>query len=52
MSEVGDMLTASQMECAQINVVGGTGTANPATVSFPGAYKVRCPERNVEKSLD
>ncbi|KAH6666550.1 endoglucanase II [Plectosphaerella plurivora] len=27
------------MECAQINVVGGTGTANPATVSFPGAYK-------------
>ncbi|KAG7101811.1 endo-beta-1 like protein [Verticillium longisporum] len=27
------------MECAQINVVGSTGTANPATVSFPGAYK-------------
>ena len=26
------------MECAQINVSGGTGTANPATVSFPGAY--------------
>ena len=26
------------MECAQINVVGGTGTANPSTVSFPGAY--------------
>ena len=29
------------MECAQINVVGGTGAKTPAnTVSFPGAYKV------------
>ncbi|TQN66343.1 putative endo-beta-1,4-glucanase D [Colletotrichum shisoi] len=27
------------MECAQINVVGGTGTKTPSTVSFPGAYK-------------
>ncbi|KAH8669682.1 glycoside hydrolase family 61 protein [Tricladium varicosporioides] len=27
------------MECAQINVTGGTGTAAPSTVSFPGAYK-------------
>ncbi|KAF2800427.1 lytic polysaccharide monooxygenase [Melanomma pulvis-pyrius CBS 109.77] len=26
------------MECAQLNVSGG-GTANPPTVSFPGAYK-------------
>ncbi|KAF8294821.1 hypothetical protein DL93DRAFT_2068470, partial [Clavulina sp. PMI_390] len=26
------------MECAQINVVGSTGTATPSTVSFPGAY--------------
>ncbi|KZP26203.1 lytic polysaccharide monooxygenase [Athelia psychrophila] len=26
------------VECAQINVTGG-GTASPATVSFPGAYK-------------
>ncbi|KAK0388000.1 hypothetical protein NLU13_4244 [Sarocladium strictum] len=26
------------MECAQINVIGGSGTANPSTVSFPGAY--------------
>jgi cellulase len=26
------------MECAQINVVGGTGASSPATVSFPGAY--------------
>ncbi|KEY69581.1 hypothetical protein S7711_06210 [Stachybotrys chartarum IBT 7711] len=25
-------------ECAQINVIGGTGTASPATVSLPGAY--------------
>jgi hypothetical protein len=29
-----------QMECAQINVIGGSGTANPSTVSFPGAYSV------------
>lgn len=29
-------------ECAQINVVGGTGTKTPSnTVSFPGAYSVR-----------
>lgn len=27
-------------ECAQINVVGSTGTASPETVSFPGAYSV------------
>ncbi|KAG9050980.1 hypothetical protein FS837_000644 [Tulasnella sp. UAMH 9824] len=26
------------MECAQINITGG-GSANPSTVSFPGAYK-------------
>jgi cellulase len=31
------------MECAQINVTGGTGTASPATVSFPGAYKATDP---------
>jgi cellulase len=30
------------MECAQINVVGGSGSKTPSsTVSFPGAYKVR-----------
>lgn len=28
------------MECAQINVVGGSGAKSPSTVSFPGAYKV------------
>lgn len=27
------------MECAQLNIVGGTGTKTPSTVSFPGAYK-------------
>ncbi|EMD89537.1 glycoside hydrolase family 61 protein [Bipolaris maydis ATCC 48331] len=27
------------MECAQINVVGGSASKTPATVSFPGAYK-------------
>ena len=27
------------MECAQINVTGGTGAKSPATVSLPGAYK-------------
>ncbi|KAN0092459.1 glycoside hydrolase family 61 protein [Hyaloscypha variabilis] len=31
------------MECAQINVSGGTGTANPATVSLPGAYSATDP---------
>lgn len=31
------------MECAQINVVGGTGTKSPSTVSFPGAYKANDP---------
>ena len=29
-------------ECAQINIVGGTGSKTPSsTVSFPGAYSVR-----------
>jgi len=27
------------MECAQINVTGGSGAKSPATVSLPGAYK-------------
>ncbi|KAF2663644.1 glycoside hydrolase family 61 protein [Microthyrium microscopicum] len=27
------------MECAQINVLGGTGSKKPSTVPFPGAYK-------------
>lgn len=27
-------------ECAQINVVGGSGAASPETVSLPGAYSV------------
>nr|QDV60868.1 LPMO9D [Malbranchea cinnamomea] len=31
------------MECAQIGVVGGSGTANPSTVAFPGAYKADDP---------
>ncbi|TVY71567.1 putative endo-beta-1,4-glucanase D [Lachnellula suecica] len=31
------------MECAQINVTGGTGTATPSTVSFPGAYSASDP---------
>ncbi|KAF3912831.1 Endoglucanase-4 [Arthrobotrys entomopaga] len=26
------------MECAQINVTGGSGSISPATVNFPGAY--------------
>jgi hypothetical protein len=26
-------------ECAQINVIGGTGAKKPSTVSLPGAYK-------------
>jgi cellulase len=31
------------MECAQINVVGGTGTAKPQTYSIPGIYKANDP---------
>ncbi|KAK1831269.1 glycosyl hydrolase family 61-domain-containing protein [Podospora conica] len=32
------------MECAQINITGGTGSAVPSkTVSFPGAYKANDP---------
>ncbi|KAK0106121.1 hypothetical protein ONS95_004623 [Cadophora gregata] len=31
------------MECAQINVSGGSGTASPATVSLPGAYSANDP---------
>ncbi|KAK1988199.1 fungal cellulose binding domain-containing protein [Colletotrichum cereale] len=31
------------MTCYQITVTGGTGTAKPATVSFPGAYKASDP---------
>jgi hypothetical protein len=27
------------LECAQINVIGGTGAKKPSTVSLPGAYK-------------
>ncbi|KAH8687693.1 family 61 glycosyl hydrolase [Tricladium varicosporioides] len=31
------------MECAQINITGGTGSKTPATVSLPGAYKATDP---------
>jgi cellulase len=31
------------MTCYQITVSGGTGTASPATVNFPGAYKASDP---------
>ncbi|KAK2766714.1 hypothetical protein FQN54_006028 [Arachnomyces sp. PD_36] len=31
------------VECAQIKVTGGTGTAKPSTVSFPGAYSAEDP---------
>ncbi|KAF4313397.1 hypothetical protein SLS57_009457 [Botryosphaeria dothidea] len=31
------------MECAQINVTGGTGSSVPSGVSFPGAYKTNDP---------
>lgn len=30
------------MECAQLNITGG-GNADPATVSFPGAYSAMDP---------
>ncbi|GAB1317562.1 hypothetical protein MFIFM68171_07772 [Madurella fahalii] len=31
------------MECAQINIVGGSGTANPKTYNIPGIYKSNDP---------
>jgi len=31
------------MECAQINVTGGTASASPATYSIPGIYKANDP---------
>lgn len=31
------------LSCAQINISGGSGTANPTKVSFPGAYKANDP---------
>ena len=27
------------MECAQLNIQGGSGSKTPSTVAFPGAYK-------------
>ena len=34
------------MECAQINVTGGSGAKSPATVSIPGTYSVS-PDRSI-----
>jgi len=31
------------LECAQINITGGSGSKTPSTVSFPGAYKATDP---------
>ncbi|KAK3401537.1 family 61 glycosyl hydrolase [Sordaria brevicollis] len=31
------------MECAQLNITGGTGTASPTTYSIPGIYKSNDP---------
>ncbi|TVY93875.1 putative endo-beta-1,4-glucanase D, partial [Lachnellula willkommii] len=31
------------IECAQINITGGSGSTTPATVSFPGAYAATDP---------
>lgn len=35
------------MECAQLNITGGAGTASPTTYSIPGIYKVREHYRSV-----
>ena len=40
------------MECAQINVVGGSGSKKPSTVSLPGAYKVCSPEPALDARED
>jgi len=31
------------MECAQLNIVGGSGSVPSSTVSFPGAYSASDP---------
>ena len=36
------------MECAQINVTGGTGGTPAPTVSLPGAYSVRNPNLRLD----
>ena len=42
------------MECAQIEVTGGSGSASPKTVSFPGAYSGSDPgiKINIYQTLD
>ena len=35
------------MECAQLNIQGGSGAKSPATVAFPGAYRAPTPVRRV-----
>ncbi|TVY29675.1 Endo-beta-1,4-glucanase D, partial [Lachnellula hyalina] len=36
-------LNSTYLECAQINITGGSGSKTPATVSFPGAYAATDP---------
>lgn len=31
------------LSCAQVSITGGSGTANPNKVSFPGAYNAQDP---------
>jgi hypothetical protein len=45
-------LTQVQMECAQINITGGTGAKKPQTYSIPGIYKVRYFARPCKISAD
>ena len=40
------------MECAQINISGGSGSKTPATVSLPGAYAVRVSQFSVLAGKD
>ena len=39
------------MECAQLNITGGTGTASPTTYSIPGIYKVKRPDVRILKGV-
>lgn len=39
------------VSCAQLNVTGGSGTANPTTVSIPGAFKATDPGYTANVSL-
>lgn len=40
------------MECAQLNITGGSGTGSPKTYSIPGIYKVSREPATFEADAD